>query len=364
MFIFSVCTNKFVYANELPDLYGINNAEVAAAPASLEPPELTINGDEKNTFVVTADKVRDDSAKISWYSSEVYLSYTLCVFNHVSNTWDEIMTTNSTSLTVRDLIEDTDYEFAVMLSSDSTILGTVELTTGIKKPTLSVKHCSSKAVELEIGNIDSDVVAEVYKSTDGKSFEKIGVAENGSFKDKNVKQMTEYSYRVKCLSYRNGKLSKTRKSAVVKASTLKSYAVPGDTDGECKTYAYYTAVTATGSPQYKLLRSEDCYTDEETGIRMVDGFYCVALGSFYGTKIGTKYRITLKDGDEIKEINVILCDQKADRHTNSTHQYAVNNKDVVEFYVEKSKIPHGIRGDYGTLEKFSGKIIAIEEYKD
>ena len=33
---------------------------------------------------------------------------------------------------------------------------------------------------------------------------------------------------------------------------------------------------------------------------MVDGCYCCALGSFYGSTMGTKYRITLKDGDERK----------------------------------------------------------------
>ena len=129
--------------------------------------------------------------------------------------------------------------------------------------------------------------------------------------------------------------------------------------GATKTYAYYTAVTAKGSPQYALLNSEECYTDEKTGIRMVDDYYCVALGSFYGSTIGTKYRITFSTGDSIK---VILCDQKSDRHTDSNHQYAVKNCDIMEFYVEKGKIPSNVRGNYGNLEQFSGDIVKIERY--
>ena len=92
---------------------------------------------------------------------------------------------------------------------------------------------------------------------------------------------------------------------------------------------------------------------------MYDGCYCVALGSYYGSAIGTKYRITLSTG---KSINVILCDQKSNRHTDENHQYAVKNQDIVEFYVEKGSIPNGVRGDYGHLEQFSGKIVSIEKF--
>ena len=131
--------------------------------------------------------------------------------------------------------------------------------------------------------------------------------------------------------------------------------------GRTKTYAYYTAVTAKGSPQYKLLNSSECYTDPETGIRMVDGCYCVALGSYYGTRIGTKYRITFSTGTSI---NVILCDQKADRHTDSNHQYAVNNSDIVEFYVQGSAMPSSVRrgGSFGSYPKFAGSVTSIEKY--
>ena len=151
---------------------------------------------------------------------------------------------------------------------------------------------------------------------------------------------------------------KDKFSNIVTADIPKKMKLP-KVSGATKTYAYYTAVTAKGSPQYALLNSEECYTDEKTGIRMVDDYYCVALGSFYGSTIGTKYRITFSTGDSIK---VILCDQKSDRHTDSNHQYAVKNCDIMEFYVEKGKIPSNVRGNYGNLEQFSGDIVKIERY--
>jgi hypothetical protein len=42
----------------------------------------------------------------------------------------------------------------------------------------------------------------------------------------------------------------------------------------------------------------------------------------------------------------------------------MQNRDLMEFYIERSKLPRGIRGNYGTLEQFRGRIIKIEGYPD
>lgn len=89
---------------------------------------------------------------------------------------------------------------------------------------------------------------------------------------------------------------KDRFSDAVEAEIPEEMGLP-EVSGETKTYAYYTAVTAKGSPQYALLNSDECYTDEETGIRMIGDYYCVALGSFYGSTIGTRYRITFQQAN-------------------------------------------------------------------
>ncbi|MBR6392790.1 MAG: fibronectin type III domain-containing protein [Eubacterium sp.] len=363
--LFFLGTSVCAFADELPDPYGISTAtEHPAITQSLEPLELMQADIAEKSFTVTAEKVGAKHAVLKWESSELFLSYTLCRLNIITGKWDEVLTTASTKARLSGLNENTRYKYAVMNSADGEILGTVDFKTAAKRAEVTAKSLSSKYVELKIKNVKNDSLVEVYRSSDNKHFKKIGKALNGKFKDENVKKETDYYYRVRCYRRRGRKLIVSRRSTTLHVKTLKPFALPKDTDGECKTYAIYTAVTATGSPQYHLLHSDKCYTDEETGIRMVDGYYCVALGSFYGTKIGTKYKVTLQAGDKVKEINVILCDQKSDRHTNSTHQYAMRNKDVVEFYVEKAKIPSGIRGDYGTTEKFSGKIIAIEQYTE
>ena len=128
--------------------------------------------------------------------------------------------------------------------------------------------------------------------------------------------------------------------------------------GSCKTYAHYTAVTAKETAQYKLLNSDECYTDKETGIRMVDDCYCAALGSYYGSNIGQKYLIRLSSG---KQFKIILCDQKSDKHTDENNQYAVQNCDVIEFYIDKNYKHPDVIGDYGVLPQFEGSIVSIEK---
>lgn len=239
--------------------------------------------DESNKgFSITADKVNQTSAVLSWHSEALYISYIICRYNVITDDYDEIDATADTSYTVKGLSPDTEYDFCVKSAVNDEVLGKITLRTK-KKPV-------PKTVKMGLPSVS----------------------------------------------------------------------------GSTKTYAYYTAVTVKSSPQYAVLNSGTykgkkykTYTDEKTGIRMVDGCYCVALGSYYGTTMGTKYKITLSSG---KSFNVILCDSKANRHTDGNNQYAVRNKDVVEFYVDKHKIPSGIRGDYGTLDQFRGSIVSIEKY--
>ena len=42
-------------------------------------------------------------------------------------------------------------------------------------------------------------------------------------------------------------------------------------------------------------------------------------------------------------------------------EFAKKNKDVVEFYVDRTKIPAGVNGNYNRLEPFHGKIQSIEQ---
>ncbi len=124
--------------------------------------------------------------------------------------------------------------------------------------------------------------------------------------------------------------------------------------GEFKCYMDYRAITDTGSPQYQL--QLEAWTDD-TGIRRVGCFYCVALGSAFGSEIGTHYIVTLSTG---KRIPVILADQKADIHTtpDNTRDYSGA---VVEFVVDTPELPEVVRhtGDVSTIPLFGGEVKEI-----
>lgn len=232
---------------------------------------------------VTADKITENSAVLSWDGDGVCLSYTVKQFNVLTEAWDDFAIVNERGIEIKNLSAGTKYRFAVTSTKTSVVLGEVSL------ETKAAQEPSYKLVNMGLPNVS----------------------------------------------------------------------------GKCKTYAYYKAVTVKSSPAYAVLNSGtykgkkyNTYTDEKTGIRMVDDCYCAALGTFYGTEKGTKYKITLSTGRSFK---IILCDTKSNRHTDKNHQYARRNKDIVEFYVERGKIPKNVRGNYNALDQFKGSITKIEK---
>ncbi len=356
--MFVCLTTVSVWASENgADVYGLNLGVQQAQDVAAAEPVTVLENEEGfgSRFEMKVQNVTSSSAVLSWNGEENYISYSLLKYNIVTKQWKKYLSTTEKTAELTGLSEDTEYSFR-LASAAGEILAEVEFSTAVAPPVLSVTDRSSTSVELSVeASVRASEVI-IYRSEDNESFEEIGAAENGTFTDTGLKEATAYYYKAVSTVKKENKNSVSGEA--VKATTLKSFGLPA-VSGACKTCAYYTAVTAKGSPQYRLLNSSDCYTDEETGIRMVDGCYCVALGSYYGTKIGTKYKITLDSG---KEFNVILCDGKSNRHTDANNQYAVVNNDVLEFYVEKRKIPSGIRGDYGRLEQFRGAITAIEQY--
>ena len=101
------------------------------------------------------------------------------------------------------------------------------------------------------------------------------------------------------------------------------------------------------------------YSDEN-GLRKVGEYYCVALGSYYGTTIGDCYIITLSSGNQFK---MTLCDAKSDRHTDANHQYTTANKCITEFYVDYTCFNRRAKsaGSISVLPGFEGSIVSIEK---
>ena len=106
-----------------------------------------------------------------------------------------------------------------------------------------------------------------------------------------------------------------------------------------KTWMPYTAITSRGSKQYKL--QQIAYTGDY-GIRMVNGRYCVALGSHFGCEIGQYFDLILAN-DEV--IPCIMADAKSNKHTDSANIITTSTNCLSEFIVDKNALNRNAKRD-------------------
>lgn len=151
---------------------------------------------------------------------------------------------------------------------------------------------------------------------------------------------------------------------IIVEPTYTSLGVP-NIDSSFKTYMDYRAITNKNSDQYKFISAWGWIDSNgfmrangERDLGINDDYYLIALGSYYGTTIGTKYKITTDIGNVFYGV---LADCKDDRHTNNTHQYSYNN-DVVEFIVDTKKLNKQVKvmGSSNVYMPLNGKIASIE----
>ena len=142
----------------------------------------------------------------------------------------------------------------------------------------------------------------------------------------------------------------------IKGSSATGYSIP-PVNTSFKSWMPYTAITKRGSPQYK--QQQYAYTDEN-GLRKIGDDYCVAMGTYYSSTIGERFKITMSTG---ATFTVIISDIKSNRHTDSTHRYTARNHCMMEFLVDKNCLANCIRvsGNVGSLSLFSGQFAKVEK---
>lgn len=101
-----------------------------------------------------------------------------------------------------------------------------------------------------------------------------------------------------------------------------------------------------------------CNGERDFGVNQ--DYYLIALGSYYGRTIGTKYRITTSTGNVFY---AVLAEFKADKDTNSTHQYCPGNNDIVEFLVYPPSLNKDVKraGSANVYMPLNGSITKIEK---
>lgn len=148
----------------------------------------------------------------------------------------------------------------------------------------------------------------------------------------------------------------TEAKNTTKTSTSTSYSVPNN-GGKFKSYTNYKLLNKNSSQWTKVQCNNNAYTDSN-GLRKVGDYYCVAMGSYYTNTLGDLFEIKTENGS----FKVIICDFKANAHTDSKNQYTVANGCIIEFYVDMPTLNSRAKtmGDISYIGgKFAGKIISI-----
>lgn len=125
---------------------------------------------------------------------------------------------------------------------------------------------------------------------------------------------------------------------------------------------YITNSTKTAHGKLK----KKYHLDSKTGVWMVGNRYCIAMGSYYSKKIGTKIDLVLCHKGKKRILKCIIADVKSDRHTTNNYRICRNSGGLVEFVVRTSSIPRQAKlmGDVSYAhKKFKGKTIKIKVYK-
>lgn len=146
-------------------------------------------------------------------------------------------------------------------------------------------------------------------------------------------------------------------------SQAKSYKAPWNNG--FKSYEDAHCITNSRKlPQGKLKRK---YVLSKYGVYTVNGRYCIAVGSYYSKKVGTKMDLVLRDNGKNRVLKCILADCKADQDTNKTHQVHKGDGSIVEFVVQTGALPRRaayITGDVSDAGRpFRGRIIKIKVYR-
>lgn len=207
-------------------------------------------------------------------------------------------------------------------------------------------------------NIPSDNIATQVEEIEDLRKEKVDVLKAAKEKEKEMEIARLAEEKAKAEAKNRAAAAKPKKKQESNVSTPSKGNFRGvpSVSVDFKSYTAYTCLSRK-SAQWKKIQTI-AYSDGN-GLRKVGNYYCVAMGSYYSTTLGDLFRITTANGNTFC---VILCDFKANAHTNSTHQYTARNQCITEFYVDYSCFNSAARsaGSISVIPGFGGKITSIE----
>lgn len=126
-----------------------------------------------------------------------------------------------------------------------------------------------------------------------------------------------------------------------------------------KSYMSYKKITDRSSKQYNIQTKS--YTDEN-GLRVYNDRYCVAVGTYFTSKVGTYIDVELDDGTILP---CVVGDIKSDVDTDANNIQG-NDSSIVEFIVDTAYISSEVStsGDISDVDELSSSITGIYLYSE
>lgn len=158
-------------------------------------------------------------------------------------------------------------------------------------------------------------------------------------KSSNILETYNFNHKIKYKSYNKEWVEIAYKDSVayickdyVSKEKCNSIKYDSPNNNGFKSYMSYSSITTIGSQQDRLQKL--AYTGDY-GIRMVDGRYCLAIGTAFNSSIGTYFDLVLENGTKIP---CVIGDIKSSKHTKSDNITTKSNGCVSEFIVDISNL--------------------------
>ena len=194
--------------------------------------------------------------------------------------------------------------------------------------------------------------ADVVKSANGESEEAVAESDPVSVSSVAESSVSEGS-EVDSENQENGTGTETEATEQPETyEVIKEYPI---TDGNTtKTVLPYKAF-GKNTNQAKL--QSLCQTNE-VGLRVYDGRFTIAVGTYFDTAVGQYFDLVLENGTVIP---CIMGDMKADIHTDSRGLFTEASGCMTEFIVDRTYLPNKNSATY-CYEEWNSKVVNVIVY--
>ena len=197
--------------------------------------------------------------------------------------------------------------------------------------------------------------ADVVKSANGESEEAVAESDSVSVSSVAESSVPESSVAEETEVNSENQENGTKTEATEQPETyevIKEYPI---TDGNTtKTVLPYKAF-GKNTNQAKL--QSLCQTNE-VGLRVYDGRFTIAVGTYFNTAIGQYFDLVLENGTVIP---CIMGDLKADIHTDSRGLFTEASGCMTEFIVDRTYLPNKNSATY-CYEEWNSKVVNVIVY--